>query len=145
MAATQAQLRTYHWHKQVALYLGYGQSTWRHRVLDGSLTVPTSTGNQLYVGQGPTNVDETTINTLVWAVWRNREPKTNPNDDLPMGRTRAIRFSGQLPVIDDNGADVLVSDEDWITTPLGKKRYKIENPQLSPEEGFWIFTMEELI
>jgi hypothetical protein len=59
------------------------------------------------------------------------------------GDTKAVRgwvfrFVGQVPAIDDNGNAITMQDDDFGVDPQGR-RFRIENPVLSPDAGYWTF------
>lgn len=58
--------------------------------------------------------------------------------DVKASRAWLFRFLGQVPSIDDNGNPVNIQDEDFGIDPQGR-RFRIENPMLSPDGCFWSF------
>ena len=139
--ATIRQIVVYNYHKQVCGLLGIPQMTLRHRSLRGQLDVgDPNTGNQIWSGQ-PAVADEVTTNTLIWLIWRQRYPRSDPADDLNIGRDILDWMIGQCPAIDDNQNTIVIADEDWLVDQTGV-RWRLNNPMPSPDAGFWLFEME---
>ena len=140
--ATASQVRQYNLHKQADTQTGIGQSTFKHKTLTGSLDTASSTGNQIYTGAGPQTALQTTTDTLVWATWMAVPQRHSGFDDTEIGRKGIPYMKGQMPTIDDNANVITVAHDDWIQTPAPEsKLYRVENPTLSPDGGFWSFEM----
>lgn len=140
-----AQRRTRDWHKQTATRLGFGRSTFKHRSLSGSLSAPSPTGVVVYTPGQEQTTDEVTTDTLVWALWEQKLPRTTADDDIVPGKTLYENFSGQMPLYDDAGNALVVSDEDWLVDNQNPpNRYKVQNPKVDPALSFIVFEMERV-
>ena len=145
MAANRIQIQVRNLHRQVATNLGFGQSTVKHRTLQGTISAPSPTGNRVYTPPGPRTADETTTDTLVWVIWMQKVPKTTAQDDIQPGRTVYENWLGQMPYVDDNGNVVAVADEDWLEDNQSPaNRYRIQNLKIDASLSFWQFEMERL-
>lgn len=139
------QKRIHDWHRQDALRLGFGQSTFKHRALQGSLSAPSATGVVTYTPPLATMTDEVTTDTKVWAMWEQKLPRTTAADDMVAGKTVYENWTGQMPLYDDNGTAITVADEDWLVDNQNPpNRYKVQNPKVDSALGFIVFEMERL-
>jgi hypothetical protein len=143
--ATRAQIRTRNWHRQVATQLGFGRSTLKHRSLAGNLAAPSPTGVVVYTPPGAIAGDEATTDTLIWAIWQQKLPRTTAQDDIVPGKTIYENYVGQFAVVDDNGNVVVFADEDWLVDNQNPpNRYKVQNPVIDSSLSFVTFEMERL-
>lgn len=150
MAPTAAQLAQYVFHRRLCQAgipgLGpIGQSTIEHRVLQGSLSAPSPTGNVLYTGPAPSTTDLVSTTDKVWMV---SEPLVQRGggamgSDTRIGRQSIPMMRAQCPYVDDLGNAVKIAHDDILVDPGGVK-YKIENPVLSPDVSLWSFNLVKL-
>jgi hypothetical protein len=139
------QKHVHDWHKQVAQRLGFGQSTFKHRVLQGTLSAPSATGVVVLTPPGPQTADETTTDTKVWAIWEQKLPRTTASDDAIPGKTLYENWTGQFPLYDDSGNAITVNDEDWLEdTQSPPNRYRVQNPKVDSALSFIVFEMERV-
>src|SRR5438270_6430132 len=97
--ATPGQIKAYNLFRSVCTRLRVPKTVLRHRTLAGTLSIPSSTGNRLWTGD-PRTTDEITTDYLVWAIWKLREPRSNPQDDITPGRTVVGFTVAQICTID---------------------------------------------
>lgn len=150
MAPTAAQVAQYAFHRRLCLAgipgLGrIGQSTLEHRVLQGTLSAASPTGNVLYAGPGPATADLIATKTLVWMV---SEPLVQRGggamgSDTRIGHQGIPMMRAQCPVIDDFGNAIAIAHDDILIDP-GNVKYKVENPVLTPDGSLWSFNLVKL-
>lgn len=150
MTATRAQIAQYQFHRrqcQVGIPgLGpIGQSTLEHRVLQGTLSAPSGTGNVLYTGPGPSTTDLISTTTKIWMV---SEPLVQRGggamgSQVEIGAQSIPMMRGQIPDIDDNGNPVAIAHDDLIIDASGLK-YKVENPVNTPDASLWSFNLVKI-
>jgi len=148
--ATAAQVAEYQFHRRLCLGgipgLGpIGQSTLEHRVLQGTLSTPSSTGNVLYAGPGPATADLVVSSTKVWMV---SEPLVQRGggamgSTTDIGRQSMPMMRAQCPVIDDTGNAIAIAHDDVLIDP-GNVKYRVENPVLTPDDSLWSFNLVKL-
>lgn len=143
MAATAAQIAQYRFHRRLCQAgipgLGpIGQSTLEHRVLQGTLSAASPTGNVLYAGPGPSTTDLISTTTKIWMV---TEPLVLRGGGAMGSQTEVGAQSipmqrAQFPAIDDNGNAITVAHDDLVVDAAGQKM-KLENPVLTPDASLW--------
>lgn len=150
MTATRAQIAQYQFHRRLCQIgipgLGpIGQSTLEHRVLQGTLSTASPTGNVLYTGPGPSTTDLISTTTKVWMV---TEPLVlrgggAMGSQTEVGAQSIPMMRAQIPDIDDFGSPVAIAHDDLVIDPAGIK-YKVENPVQTPDNGLWSFNLVKI-
>jgi hypothetical protein len=145
MSATAAQVFQYNRHKQLCGIMRIGQATLEHRTLQGTLSTPSSTGNIIYTGPGPSTTDLIVSKVKIWLV---TEPLiirggSSQGDDLRIGRQGVPMMHGQCPAIDDYGKLIVIADDDLLVTQDGSKM-KLENPSQTPDVSMFVFNLVKL-
>lgn len=137
---TRAQTRTWQLHKALCLGLGIPQSTLNHKKLKGSFDAPSPTGNRIYRGPPPSTAfaPELVTAVLVWFVYQPFVRGEQRPDQYAPAIIATPQEQGQFAAIDDLQNLILVSEDDFVTTPEGTI-YRITNPVLSPDQSFWTF------
>ena len=146
--ATIAQVNEFNLHRIICQALNISQSTLKHRSMTGNVTLPDSSSsptaanaNRIYTASPARNIDdEPTEDTLVWFV--QQPQRSRSGDEGRTARMSEPRLMGQLPTIDDNGNVLDLMEEDWIEDPQGTK-FRITNPAMGPDMGFYFFDLEE--
>jgi hypothetical protein len=140
--ATPRQIQVYQFHVSVCKRLGVVQSTLKHRVLQGTISPPSTVGgNVIYTGPGPQASLQNTTDTLIWAVWEPLRQRGDRGDDAEPGRTSVPYLRGQCPIIDDTQALITMVQDDWVQDGLGRL-YRVDNPTMAPDLAFWSFSLE---
>jgi hypothetical protein len=144
---TAAQVAQYQFHRRLCRVgipgLGpIGQSTLEHRVLQGTISAPSGTGNVLYTGPGPSTTDLVSTTTKVWMI---SEPLVQRGggamgSQTEIGAQSVPMMRAQIPAIDDFGNAVAIAHDDLVIDPSGIK-YKVENPVQTPDVGLWSFNL----
>lgn len=150
MAPTAAQVAEYQFHRRLLRAgipgLGViGQSTLKHRNLQGTLSAPSTTGNVLYAGPGAQTADIVTSTPLIWMV---TEPLVQRGggamgSTTPIGKQSIPMMRAQCPAIDDNGNLISIAHDDLIVDPAGIE-YRVENPVQTPDAGLWSFNLVKI-
>lgn len=143
-ALTARMVEIYRLHKDTCIINGIGQTSFFHRHPEGILSaVPGFPNNTDYQTPGPRTQDNPTDPVvLIWMTWVPFRMKGGTDGsiggDARSSRAWLFRMHGQSPVIDDNGNQVLMTDEDFGLDPYGNK-FRIENPALAPDGSAWAF------
>jgi hypothetical protein len=150
MPATAAQMAEYQFHRRLCRAgipgLGaIGQSTLEHRILQGTLSAASPTGNVLYTGPAPSTTDLISTTTKVWLV---TEPLVQRGggamgSQVEIGSQSIPMMRGQIPDIDDNGNPVAIAHDDLIIDASGLK-YKVENPVATPDASLISFNLVKI-
>jgi hypothetical protein len=147
MAPTAAQVAQYQFHRRLCLAgipgLGrIGQSAIEHRVLQGTLSAPSATGNVLYTGPGPSPTDLAGAPVKVWMISQPLVQRGGGamGSDTPIGKQSLPMMRAQCPVIDDNQNAIAIAHDDLLIDPSGAK-FRIENPVLTPDNSLVSFNL----
>lgn len=142
MAPTTAQVSAYFVARNTCLGNQFGQTTFFHRHPEGTLSSVSGNPNAtLYTDPNPRTQDNPMdAGVSLWMTWTPRRIMGTATDsgDTKAMRAWIFRFLGQVPAIDDGGNQVNLQDEDFGIDPQGR-RFRIENPMLSPDGAFWSF------
>lgn len=147
---TPAQAAQYAFHRRL-LQAGIpglgpiGQAALEHRVLQGSLSAPSSTGNVLYAGPGPTTTDLVSTKTPVWLVTQPLVLRGGGamGSDTRIGKQSIPMMRAQIPALDDNGNPIAIAHDDLVIDQAGLK-YRVENPVQTPDNGLWSFNLVKI-
>jgi hypothetical protein len=128
--------------KNTCLQNRFGETQFFHRHSEGTLMpVPGNPSATRYNDPDPRTADnpmDAVVQT--WMTWIPRRIMGTATDSGDVKATRAwiFRFIGQVPAIDDNGNQINLQDEDFGIDPQNR-RFRIENPMLSPDGCWWTF------
>lgn len=137
--ATQAQLDSWRYHRDICLQLEITQSTLRHRGPEGSIVAGGNARNKRYVAPTDRISNQNVADIYsVWAFWKQKEIRITSLDagDTSAAESWSQWVTVQFPSIDDNGNAVIVQDNDWLEMPDGNW-LKIENPVQDASGGYW--------
>jgi hypothetical protein len=142
MAPTRAQVIAYFAGRNTCLGNFFGETVFYHRHPEGNITPVTGNPNASHFTEANPRTQDNPLDPGVslWMTWTPRRIMGVATDsgDTKANRANIFRFIGQVPAIDDNGNVVNLQDEDFGIDPEGR-RFRIENPMLSPDGGFWSF------
>lgn len=138
--ASTRQITVFNYHRTVCQQIGIPQSILRHKSLQGILGTPSSTGNVIYQDPLAQTADPATTNSRVWAIYQEL-PRFGGVEVEEPARLGLGSLRGQCPALDDLQNVISVEHDDWLDDPLGR-HYRILDPVLSPDDGYWAFQLK---
>lgn len=138
MPVTLAQLRALRLAKKACARAKVGPMTLKHRGLAGTQTAVGN--NKVLKARSGSKTLEATTDSLVYVVWEPVKVRggTTEGGDGPAGRTWIGRLFAQMTALDTSANPITLSDDDWVLAPDGTI-FKVENPTISPDGGFYTF------
>jgi hypothetical protein len=124
--------------QQIAGSLGIGTSTVYHKQLKGS---ESKVGNNtIYTGPGPLVSFSAQYAATYTTYWVGQEflRAEQRQDDFTLGVVSDPMLQSQIPVLDTGLNIMVIAQDDFIQDAAGNL-WRIVNPTLSSETGYWAF------
>lgn len=139
-AGTPSQYRELKLHRTACQFLGIPRSRLEHKKLKGTESAVNTHGNQIYTGPGPiTNYTAELVEEYM--IWWVHQPfvrgEQRIQDEQPGIQATQLEQS-QCPAITDDGQVIRIAADDFVIDAQGWY-WKVLNPVLSPDMGFWTF------
>jgi hypothetical protein len=142
MAPSFGQVQAYFIARNTCLGNNFGQTQFLHRQKEGTITPVPGNPIAAHFADAPPRTADNPMDAPVnvWMTWVPKKILGGSFDggDTPAVRGWVFRFVGQCPAIDDSGNLINIQDDDFGVDPQGK-RFRVENPVLSPDGCFWTF------
>ena len=127
--------------QQIAGSLGIGTSTVYHRQLKGSES--TVGNNKVYTGPGPILSFSAQYAATYTTYWVGQEflRAEQRQDEFPLGVSSQPMLQSQIPVLDITLSIITLAQDDFIKD-ASNNLWRVVNPTLSSETGYWAFMAE---